>query len=61
MWVLFVVGLMIFFIVWCKLPAIGKASAALFLLLATPFTEGMSFALLVILLILTPMFGGYFS
>jgi hypothetical protein len=60
MWILFVVGIMVIFLLWCKLPVTGKALAAMFLLLATPFTEYMSFALLVILLILNSIFGKYF-
>ncbi len=60
MWILFVVGIMAIFLLWCKLPVTGRALAAMFLLLATPFTESMSFALLVILLILRSIFGKYF-
>ncbi len=56
MWVLFVIGIIIIFLIWCKLPAFLKALIALFLLLATPFTDGISFALLVILLILSSLF-----
>lgn len=56
MWVLYVIGIIIIFLIWCRLPAILKALVALFLLLATPFTDGMSFALLVILLILSSLF-----
>lgn len=56
MWVFFVIGIIILFLIWCKLPAILKALVALFLLLAAPFTDGMLFALLVILLILSSLF-----
>lgn len=56
MWVLFVIGIIIIFWIWCKLPGMVKALIALFLLLATPFTDGISFALLAILLILSSLF-----
>lgn len=60
MWLLFVLAIMAFFLFWCKMDLKGKALTAMFLILAAPFTEYMSFALLVILLILTSMFGIFF-
>ena len=57
MWVLYVI---VIFIAWCRLSPGVKALVALFLVLAAPFTEYVSFAMLVILLILSSIFGGYF-
>ena len=59
MWIVFVIGLMIIFYIWVNLPQGVKVLAALFLVLATPFTEGTSFILLAIILTLSSLFGDH--
>lgn len=61
MWVVVIIGIIIIFMAWCKFSVTAKAFIALVLVLAAPFTEYMSFALLVILVILTGLFGRYFQ
>lgn len=60
MWILFVIGIMIIFIAWCKMPSGVRVLTALFLVLATPFTGGISFVIVAMLVILSSIFGKYF-
>lgn len=59
MWILLVLGLMVCFYIWSKLGKKAKVFIAMFAILAAPFTEYISFAIIVIILILDSMFGRY--